>query len=235
MKDPSLTVLVIGEIVPAREQVVARLTEGSTIRAVASPLDGSKVAQLAAELLPQVAMILMNRPGAEIFPVRQLRAVSPNTNILALIPSPDDTFLMSPVMLLLSGCLLDSASSTELRKATREADSGRRVLSKGIERQLMRSVLAKLGRRRSGASAKLSSRQAEVLEQMALGLRNGEIAELLGLSTRTVEAHVQWIFEKLAATNRTEAIAIAVRRGLISAAGPSPSGPDRGSPLRGTL
>jgi len=103
------------------------------------------------------------------------------------------------------GYLLKSTPPSDLVKAIRQVHAGKKRVPPNVAAQLAEHM----------GSESLSSREAEVLRQVAQGNRNREVAERLFISEETVKVHVKHIMEKLGANDRTQAIAIAVKRGII--------------------
>jgi DNA-binding NarL/FixJ family response regulator len=104
-----------------------------------------------------------------------------------------------------SGYLLKNIPSSELLHAVRQVHAGRKQIPHELAAQLVEHM----------GDQNLSTREMEVLKQVAQGNRNRDIGELLSISEGTVKVHMKHILEKLGAKDRTEAIAIAVRRGII--------------------
>jgi DNA-binding NarL/FixJ family response regulator len=115
-----------------------------------------------------------------------------------------------------SGYVLKQSAATELVTALREVDTGRRYISSLILERLGTETLTFL-RRPAKLSGDLTSRQREVLQLLAEGRVRKEIAEILGVSVKTVEFHKQKITEKLGLHTDAELTAYAIRHGIASA------------------
>jgi DNA-binding NarL/FixJ family response regulator len=128
---------------------------------------------------------------------------------LALLSAPDDAraWLDAGAM----GCILESASTEELLSAIRQVARGETFLSPPIVKHLVSSVAA---RPQQQAIEPLTGREREVLQLLARGLSNKDIAQKLYLSVRTVEGHLANIYGKLHVKSRTEAVVLAVQHGL---------------------
>ena len=113
------------------------------------------------------------------------------------------------------GTLLKGSPLEKLVQALREIASGGVVLPPHIASKLMRTYSTRRAVFREREPDELTVRELEVVELMAHGLRNIEIARRLLISVRTVEAHVSNIMAKLGAQSRTEAVQIAIEEGLI--------------------
>ena len=103
------------------------------------------------------------------------------------------------------GYLLKNTPPAELVDAVRQVHAGRKRIPQEIAAQLAEHI----------ADERLTEREVDVLQHVAGGNRNKDIAELLSISEETVKVHVKHIMEKLGASDRTAAVAIGVRRGII--------------------
>ncbi len=111
-----------------------------------------------------------------------------------------------------SGYLLKDASADELVKAARMAMDGKAVIHPRLTRAFIDEVhLAEHERGEGG----LSKREAEILQRVAYGATTRVVAQDLGISPHTVKTHLERIFEKLGANDRAQAVAIAIRRGIV--------------------
>jgi DNA-binding NarL/FixJ family response regulator len=111
---------------------------------------------------------------------------------------------------------LKQSAATELVTALHDVDSGRRYISSAIQERLGTETAAFL-RRSKRLSADLTSRQREVLQLVAEGRARKEIAQILGVSVKTVEFHKQKITEKLGLHTDAALTAYAIRHGIASA------------------
>jgi DNA-binding NarL/FixJ family response regulator len=114
-----------------------------------------------------------------------------------------------------SGYVLKQSAATELVTALHDVDSGRRYISSAIQERLGTETAAFL-RRSKKLSADLTSRQREVLQLVAEGRARKEIAQILGVSVKTVEFHKQKITEKLGLHTDAALTAYAIRHGIAS-------------------
>jgi len=121
-----------------------------------------------------------------------------------------DEFVFGAIRAGARGYLLKGAAATELVTAIRTVHAGESYLSPGISAKLVDDMQT-----RSRGSRLLTPRELMVLRLMAAGLSNREIAGSLGISERTVKFHVTAILNRLGADNRTQAVAMAGRRGIL--------------------
>ena len=122
------------------------------------------------------------------------------------------------------GYLLKDVPAAELLQAIRNAAAGRRALPAAVARALADFT----------PRVDLTAREVEVLRLVAKGLRNSEVARLIGRTTGTVKVHLQHIFQKLGTDDRTEAVTVALQRGYLHlddhlGGGPASGGRGEGS------
>jgi DNA-binding NarL/FixJ family response regulator len=140
----------------------------------------------------------------------RLRAQAPNVAVVVLCEASGDTRVLGALQSGARGCLPKTASGAELLGAAQSAVSGEAVLHPAATAALLQQL------RGDGHGATLTPRETEVLRQVAAGQTNKSIALKLGISEHTVKFHLGSAMTKLAASSRAEAVATAIRRGLIS-------------------
>ena len=179
--------------------------------------DGQQAVDLIKKLRPDIAILDIRMPklnGIEV--VRQVKSLSPNTKTLILTAYDDDEYILALMEAGASGYLLKTAHEKDLVDSVRGVYSGEPVLDPTIAMKIAR-LWAQRGTPVHPQSAEqLSSRELEVLELAAKGLRNKAIAGKLGISIRTVEGHFNGIFSKLGVSSRLAAILEAMSRHLVS-------------------
>jgi DNA-binding NarL/FixJ family response regulator len=140
----------------------------------------------------------------------RLRQQVPDAAVLALCESSADGRVLAALQGGARGCLPKTATGAELLEAADSAVLGEPVLHPGTTAALFQQL------RGDGPAVTLSPRETEVLRQVAGGQTNKAIALLLGISEHTVKFHLGSAMTKLGAASRAEAVALAIRRGLIS-------------------
>jgi len=143
--------------------------------------------------------------GAGIETVMNAHTLYPDVNFLMLTVFDDNKHIYDAICAGASGYLLKSAPLDELVGVIRKVHAGRKHLPAVVAESLAVYV---------GGDA-LTEREVEVLQQIAGGNRNQDIAQRLFISEETVKVHVKHIMEKLGARDRTQAVAIGIRRGII--------------------
>jgi NarL family two-component system response regulator LiaR len=172
--------------------------------------DGAKAVEEARRLAPDVVLMDLVMPGLDgVEAMRRIRADRPQTRVIVLTSFADDDKLMPAVRAGAAGYLMKSAPPAEVVRAIRAAHDGEAVIDSKAAGRLL-DVLAEAGPNTHG----LTPREREVLSLLCHGLSNKRIAGELGLSEKTIKAHVGHIFGKLGVTDRTQAAMIAFREGL---------------------
>jgi len=179
--------------------------------------DGQQAVDLIKKLRPDIAILDIRMPklnGIEV--VRQVKSLSPNTKTLMLTAYDDDEYILALMEAGASGYLLKTAHEKELVDSVRGVYSGDPVLDPAIAMKIARIWAQRGTPVHPQSGEQLSSRELEVLELAARGLRNKAIAEKMGISIRTVEGHFNGIFSKLGVSSRLAAILEAMSRHLVS-------------------
>ena len=195
-----------------REGLASVLETQPDFEVVGQANDGAEAVDVVSALRPDVVLLDLEMPHLD--GVQALRAMrAENTAIKALVFTAFDTDerIIGAVQAGARGYLLKGAPRDELFNAIRVVAQGGSTLQP--------VVAAKLMERMTGSTAPpdeaLTDREHEVLQCMAQGLQNKEIAQRLVISERTVKFHVSAILAKLGAGNRTEAVRLAMQRGLV--------------------
>jgi DNA-binding NarL/FixJ family response regulator len=160
---------------------------------------------------PQVVLYdLAFETGDELDGLYRLRTQSPEAAVLALCESSSDGRLLNALQAGARGCLPKTATGTELAQAAEAALLGEPILHPATTATLLQQL------RGDGPAVTLTPRETEVLRQVAAGQTNKAIALRLAISEHTVKFHLGSAMTKLGAASRAEAVAAAIRRGLIS-------------------
>jgi NarL family two-component system response regulator LiaR len=172
--------------------------------------DGAEAIDLVADLRPDVVLMDLNMPDVDgIEATRRIREINPGTQVVILTSHHQDAMVFPAIKAGALSYLLKSASPDEVVDAIRAAARNEARLHPRVARRLMDEV--------SGAQVSvdaLTSRELEVLREIALGHSNKTIAANLSLSEKTVKTHVSNILGKLHLDDRTQAAVYALRQGL---------------------
>ena len=170
--------------------------------------DGEQAVAEAVRLRPDVVVMDLMMPKANgVEATAALRQAAPGVRVLVLTSYAATDDIAQALRAGAAGAVLKDAETDELVEAIRRVAAGETSVSPEV-RRLMRS---------DPPVDALTGRQAEILQSLARGLTNKDIARQFGLSVRSVEEHVNHVIEKVGAANRTEAVAIALRKRLVKA------------------
>jgi DNA-binding NarL/FixJ family response regulator len=216
------TVVLVDDHELARRGVRKLLSSDASIEVVGEAESCWGAISLIAQLRPNVVMVdIRLRDGTGIDVSRSVKELAPDTRIVVLSAYDDSQYVVSMVKLGVSGYLTKSSSGDDLIRAVHYAAEGWLVFSPDIADKvagLLRDNGGALQNETEGevgseelpktqrSSQSLTAREAEVLQHMFRGLRNRDIAEAMGISTKTVEVHMHRILLKLGARNRSQAI-----------------------------
>ncbi len=172
--------------------------------------------RLATELHPDVVLMVLNMPGMSgIEATQRLSAIAPLVRVLVLTVLADDTHVMEALIAGASGYLLKEAPITHIIEGIRAAARGDAMITPRIASRLVRRLREPTEVEPLLTGAELTPREFEVLELLARGMDNSEIAAALFLSQHTVKNYVSSILVKLQVENRIQAAVRAVRSGLV--------------------
>jgi len=184
---------------------------------VATAGDGRAVLEAAEEHQPDLIVLDISMPGLNgIEAARRLKQSNPNAKLIILTMHGDLSFVSAAFEAGASGYVLKQSAATELVTALHDVDNGRRYISSLIQKRLDTGIPTFL-RQPKQLSADLSARQREVLQLVAEGRARKEIAQILGVSVKTVEFHKQKITQKLGLHTDAALTAYAIRHGIASA------------------
>jgi DNA-binding NarL/FixJ family response regulator len=209
-----MRVLVVDDHPLYREGLAMALETMEDVEVVGQAADGATAAELATSLAPDVVIMDLHLPGMSgVEATRQLLADRPDTRVLVLTMLEGDSSLFAAMRAGARGYVLKGADRAEIERALRTVAAGEVVFSSGVAA----SVTAWF--REGGSTARhpfpeLTEREREVLDLVARGLTNAEIAARLVVSDKTVRNHVSNVFAKLHVANRSGAVARARDAGL---------------------
>jgi DNA-binding NarL/FixJ family response regulator len=177
---------------------------------VGEATNGKEAVALTGELRPDVVLMDLRMPEMDgVSAISRIKAEHPETQILVLTTYETDADILRAIETGASGYLLKDAPPEELFGAIRVAAKGNSPLAPTVAARLMQRM------RGSAEEESLSTREIEVLELVARGTSNKEIAKRLWVSETTVKSHMLHIFDKLGVTDRTAAVTAALKRGII--------------------
>jgi DNA-binding NarL/FixJ family response regulator len=209
-----IRILVVDDHPIFREAVADLLATVPDMKVVGIAGTADQAATAAAANPPDVVLMDIHLPGANgVQATRSVLALVPSTAVLALTMVDDDDMVLAALAAGARGYLLKDATAEEVIAAVRVVAAGGAVLGARIAVRLLGPGAS--GLRRSAHTAadaiavpgeELTAREREVLEHLAKGASNRQIARELGVSLKTVQNHVSRILDKLQAADRTQAV-----------------------------
>lgn len=207
-----IRVIAVDDHVILRSGIRLLLLTLDDIELVGEAHDGEEALRLCDALRPDVVLMDMVMPGMDgAATTRAIKQRHPQVQIVVLSSFADPDLVSKATQAGVSGYLLKGATRQELAEAIRAAHAGEFAIGASVGQKSREAIL----RMPPETGSDLTERQREVLALVAQGLSNKEIAERLVLSPYTVRFHVSEILEKIGASTRAEAAAIAIQRHLL--------------------
>jgi len=202
----SIRVLLADDHAIVRNGVAQILNEERGMGVVAEAADGEQAVELFARIRPDVALVDLRMPKLEgVQVVEQIREQFPDAAIVILTTYDTDNDIERALRAGAKAYLVKDVSPQDLVACVRAVHAGRTWVSPDVAAKLVARV----------TNVRPTERELAVLRLLADGKSNREIGEALGISDGTVKIHVTHLLAKLGVTSRAEAIATAVRRGLV--------------------
>jgi len=189
-----------------REGIAALVNNQPDMVLIGQASTGGEAIQLFKEYLPDVTLLDLRLPDMSgIDTLIAIRTAFPNARVIMLTTFEGDVEIHRALQAGACGYLLKNMPPSELLDVIRLVHAGKKRIPPEIASQLAEHM----------ADEALTEREVEVLQQVAGGNKNRDIANKLFISEETVKVHIKHIMEKLGAADRTQAVAIGIRRGII--------------------
>jgi DNA-binding NarL/FixJ family response regulator len=196
----------------------AVLGEDREFELVGEAINGAQAVELSRALRPDLVLMDVRMPDMDgLQATRVLKEASPTTSVLILTMFEDAEMLLESVKAGAAGYVLKNATEAELRAAMSDALAGNFPVDRHMVRDVLRRVASETQALPPAPPDLLSSREREVLELLARGCTNREIAEQLCIAASMVKVHVEHILTKLGVSDRTQAAVQAYERGYVAA------------------
>jgi NarL family two-component system response regulator LiaR len=217
----SISILIVDDHAVVRQGVRAFLEIQPDFEVIAETESGEEAVQLVEEHLPDVVLmdLVMESPSGQatidgIEATRRIKHISPRTQVVVLTSYHEDENIFPALQAGASSYVLKSIKPTDLADVVRQTAQGEAILHPRVAGR----VLAELRGTRDDVPnpfQELTKREMEVLQLIANGMSNAQIAEHLTLSEKTVKSHVTNILSKLYLSDRTQAAVLAWQKGIV--------------------
>ncbi|CAG0943159.1 Response regulator protein VraR [Anaerolineae bacterium] len=212
--DP-IRVLIVDDHPMVRRGLKSLLSSYPDITVIGEAGDGATALRAVTDLMPEVILMDIQLPGLDGVEVaHQLRRVIPEAKIIALTAYENEEYVLKAMRAGANAYLLKSTSDETVVEAIRLAHQGKRMLSPTLMDGILREFQT-LAQAHARLAADLSEPDVQVLALIAQGATNEEIAQETHWSERTVKREIEQIMTKLGARNRAQAVAEAIKRGLV--------------------
>lgn len=204
-----IRVVIVDDHPVVRDGLRGMLESQSDFEIVGEASEGEAAVRMAESLNPAIVLMDLRMPGMDgVTAIREIKTNNPQVQILVLTTYDSDADILPAIEAGASGYLLKDTTREELFAAIRAAARGETVLAPSVAARLVSKM-------RAPGEEKLSKRELEVLQLVAEGDSNREIASRLHISQATVKSHLLHIFGKLGVSDRTAAVTVALRRGIL--------------------
>ena len=193
-----------------RAGVVSTLTASGDIVVVGEADDAAGAVAMTRQQLPDVVLLDITMPGGGLNAARDIAAACPATRVVMLTASADEDDLLAAMKAGATGYVLKGAGASELLGVVRSVCAGEVYVAPALAWSLLRELSSP----RTSPLDELTAREREVLEGVAEGLSNQEIADRMGLAEKTIKHYMTNILGKLQVRSRVEAALLAYREGL---------------------
>jgi len=211
----SIRALIVDDHPVTREglRTALELSEDQVV-VVGEAANGEEAVERARELTPDVVFMDVRMPGMDgIEATRRIREAAPGTKVILITIDESRGAISEAIQAGVSGYLLKDASVDTLVDAAKNAIEGNAVIHPQLTKTFIEEV--RLVEPGEGGPTPLSKREREILQKVADGATTRQVANELGISPHTVKTHLERIFEKLGANDRAQAVAMAIRQGIV--------------------
>jgi two-component system, NarL family, response regulator NreC len=214
----SIRILLADDHTVVRDGLRALLEKQPDMTVVGEAADGRDSVRLAEEQSPDVVVMDIAMPNMNgIEATRRILAANPRTNVVMLSMHQDESYVLRSLKAGAKGYLLKDSLRSDVIEAIRTVSQGRSFMTRKVSRILQEDYIREMERRGLEDSYDLlTDREREILQLVAEGKTNKDVATLLNISLTTVETHRTHILQKLGLHSVPELILYAVRKGIIS-------------------
>lgn len=207
-----MKVLIVDDHPITRGGLRSALSAARDLEVIGEAGSGEEAVEAAIRLRPDLVFMDVRMPGmGGIEATREIRRAVPETRVILFTVDASRAAIAEAIQAGVSGYLLKDVSSEDLVRAARMAMEGKAV----IHPALTKTFLDEVRFLPEDDGSPLSAREVQILQHIASGSSTKEVARDLGISAHTVKTHLERIFDKLGANDRAQAVAIALRMGLV--------------------
>jgi DNA-binding NarL/FixJ family response regulator len=215
-RSPLVRVIIADDHELARAGLRSMLEGERGLELVGEASNGREAVALCRQLQPDLALLDVRMPELDgLAATRAIKQVSPNTSVLIVTTHEHHDYLIAALKAGAAGYLLKDISRQELLTAVRQVLRGESILNRGLAARALQRLAGESVAYDGPPPERLTPREREVLQLLAQGQTNREIAGQLSLSVGTVKIHVEHIIAKLGVSDRTQAAVRAVESGLL--------------------
>lgn len=210
----AISIIIVEDNITFLKQIEKFIRKDERFSLKGTATNGEDAVRLISEKTPELVLLDLSLPdfqGTEV--IRRIREKKIDCSFLILTVFEEEKSVLSAVKAGAAGYLLKGTPYRKIREALLEIHSGGSVIQPNLARMLL-NIFMEQERLKSEVKP-LSKREKEILNYIAKGLSNKEVASVLGLSSTTVRTHLEHIYEKLNVTNRVEAVTEGIRQGLV--------------------
>ncbi|MGB3461514.1 response regulator transcription factor [Rhodanobacter lindaniclasticus] len=206
MSDQKIRILVVDDHPVLRDGVAAILQNQADMEMVGEARNGGEAVERFRALRPDVTLMDLQMPGMNgVDAIAAIRTEYPGARIIVLTTYAGDVQAVRALKAGALGYLLKNSLRTELIEAIRDVHRGKRRVQRDVADEIALHVVDEA----------LTEREIAILRLVAIGKANKQVGAELGLSEETIKGHLKNIFSKLDVSDRTHAVTVAARRGII--------------------
>ncbi|TMK81980.1 MAG: response regulator transcription factor [Actinobacteria bacterium] len=213
VSEAPMRVLIVDDHPVTRDGLRSALSTSDEIEIVGEATNGPDAVKAAKELDPDIVFMDVRMPGMNgIEATKAIRENDPNAKVILFTVEESQASVGDAIRAGVAGYLLKDSSAGELIHAAKRAQEGGAVIAPALTRKFIEEAEFI---HQPHEDVPLSPREKQILQRVANGATTKEVAHDLHISPHTVKTHLERIYEKLGANDRAEAVAIAMRRGLV--------------------